>query len=182
MVAIATAIAAARIAGDGVRNAAPAIGLAALLAVAGILAYWRPAIGVGSEEVEIRNVFRRVAIPFDHLVHVDTKWALELYLDDGGKITAFAAPAPSAFAARTMRAEDARGLPRDTYVAGTVRPGDRRGTPSGDAAALVRAALATHRAREMGSATCDPVVTSTDMFAVLALAASFVAAVVGFLV
>ncbi len=182
MVAVAVAIAAARIMGDGVRGAAPAVGLSVLLAIAGAVAYWRPSVGVGSDAIDVRNVVRRTTIPVAHLIHVDTKWALELYLDDGTKVTAFAAPAPSAFAARTMRAEDARGLPRDTYIAGTVRPGDRRGTPSGDAAALVRAALNAHRAREAGDATSGPVVRGTDIPAVVSLAVGLAAAVAGFLV
>lgn len=179
---VAATIAAARIMGDGLRLAAPAVGLAALVAIAGYLAYWRPSIGVGTDSIAVRNVFHRAAIPLGRIVHVDTKWALELYLDDGSKVTAFVAPAPGAFAARTMRAEDARGLPRDTYLAGTVRPGDRRGTPSGDAAALVRAALDAYRARGDGLAPPGPAVKERDVPAMIALSLGLVAAVAGFLV
>jgi hypothetical protein len=181
MVAVAGAVAGARIMGDGVHGAAPVIGLCALLAVAGVVAYWRPFVGVGPKTIEIRNVFHRVTIPLDRLVHVDTKWALELYLDDGSKVTAFVAPAPGAFAARTMRAEDARGLPRSTYVAGTVRPGDRLGTPSGDAASIVRRAWQKSRA-EAAAGEGAPVVRGVDTGAVVALALGFAAAVAGFVV
>ena len=178
---VAATIAATRIMGDGLRLAAPVVGLAALVAVAGILAYWRPSIGVGTDAIAVRNVFHRAAIPFGRIVHVDTKWALELYLDDGTKVTAFVAPAPGAFAARTMRAEDVRGLPRDAYLAGTVRPGDRRGTPSGDAAALVRAALEAYRARGDERAP-GPAAKERDFPAVVALTLGIVGAVAGFLV
>jgi len=181
IVAIAAAIGAARIAGDGVRDAGPSIGLAALAAIAGVVGYWRPSIAVDADYVDVRNVLRRAHIPFARVIHVDTKWALELYLDDGSKVSAFAAPAPGAFAARTMRVEDARGLPRDTYLAGTVRPGDRRGTPSGDAALLVRKALADYRKRAAHDAA-DPGTRTVDVAAVLALAVGFAAAVAGFLV
>ncbi len=181
IVAVAAAAAGARILGDGARGAAPTLGLSALLATAGIVAYWRPYVGIGPDALHIRNVVRRATIPLARVVHVDTKWALEIYLDDGSKISAFAAPAPGAFAARTMRAEDARGLPRDTYLAGTVRPGDKRGTPSGDAAALVRASLATFRA---GTGADDPgdIVRTTDPVAIAALALSLVAVAAGFIV
>ena len=181
IVGVAVLVATARVMGDGLRLAAPTVGLAILLAIAGFLAYWRPSIGVGNDVIAVRNVFRRATIPLGRIIHVDTKWALEIYLDDGTKLTAFAAPAPGAFAARTMRAEDARGLPRDSYLAGTVRPGDRRGTPSGDAAILVRTALATHRARG-AEAPANPVVKEGDRSAVVALAVGLVAAVAGFLV
>ena len=181
IVAIAAAIGAARIAGDGVRDAGPSIGLAALAAIAGVVGYWRPSIAVDADYVDVRNVLRRAHIPFARVIHVDTKWALELYLDDGSKVTAFAAPAPGAFAARTMRAEDARGLPRDTYLAGTVRPGDRRGTPSGDAAALVRKALQDYR-KLAGHDSADAVARTVDAGAIFALAVGLAAAVAGFLV
>ena len=124
---------------------------------------------------------RTVRIPLARIIHVDTKWALELYMDDGSKVTAFAAPAPGAFAARTMRAEDARGLPRDTYLAGTVRPGDRRGTPSGDAAALVRKAVEDHR-KLAGLAATTPVTRTIDAGAIVALVIGLGAAVAGFLI
>ena len=181
IVGVAALVAAARIAGDGLRAAAPAVGLAALVAIAGYLAYWRPSIGVGPDAIAVRNVFRRTTVPLGHIVHVDTKWALELYLDDGRKLTAFAAPAPGAFAARTMRADDARGLPRGSYLDGTVRPGDRRGTPSGDAAVLVRTALATHRKGD-ADAAAGPVAHQDDRFAVIALGVGLAAAVAGFLI
>jgi hypothetical protein len=181
IVAIAAAVAAARIAGDGLHEAGPTVGLAALVAIAGVVGYWRPSIAVGPDSIDVHNVVRHAAIPFARIIHVDTKWALELYLDDGSKVSAFVAPAPGAFAARTMRAEDARGLPRDTYLAGTVRPGDRRGTPSGDAAALVRKALEDYRKRAGHDAT-DPVTRTVDVGAALALAVGLAAAITGFLV
>ena len=181
IVAVAAAVAAARIMGDGLREAAPTVGLATLVAIAGVVGYWRPSIGIGPDSLDVHNVLRRAAIPLARVVHVDTKWALELYLDDGSKISAFVAPAPGAFAARTMRAEDARGLPRDTYLAGTVRPGDRRGTPSGDAAALVRKSLEDYRRRDPEE-TSDRVTRTVDVGAVLALAVGLAAAIAGFVV
>ncbi len=181
IVAVAATVAAARVMGDGLRGAAPTVGLAALVAIAGVVGYWRPSIRVGPDSIDVHNVLRRATIPLSRVVHVDTKWALELYLDDGSKVSAFVAPAPGAFAARTMRAEDARGLPRDTYLAGTVRPGDRRGTPSGDAAALVRKSLEDYRKR-VGHDAADPITRTVDVGAILALTVGLAAAFEGFLV
>jgi hypothetical protein len=177
---VATLIAVATVLGDGPRAASPTVGACLLLAIAGVVAYWRPCVGIGPDAVVVNNVVRRATIPFARLVYVDTKWSLELYLDDDTKVTAFAAPAPGAFAARTMRSEDARGLPRDTYVAGTVRPGDRRGTPSGDAAALVRAAWERSRTARTRAAS-GQVSRSVDVPAVIALAVGGAAAITGFL-
>ncbi len=180
IVAFAALVATARVLGDGARGAAPALGLCALLAIAGVVAYWRPAVGIGADKIEVRNVLRTATVPLERVVHVDTKWALAIFLDDGSMITAFAAPAPGAIAARTMRAEDARGLPADTYLAGTVRPGDRRGTPSGDAAALVRTAWEAFRKRATAP-TGRAVATTVNVGAVGALAVGGLIAIAGFL-
>ena len=180
IVGVAAAVAGARIAGGGIRGAAPTVGLMTFLAITGVVAYWRPYVGVGGDHVVLRNVVRFADVPLSRIVHVDTKWSLELYLDDGTRVTAFAAPAPSAAAARTMRAEDGRGLPKSTYVAGTVRPGDRRGTPSGDAAALVREAWERHRTS--GDRDEKRVTRGVDVRSVVALVAGAVVAVAGYLV
>ncbi|GAB4099932.1 PH domain-containing protein [Sinomonas halotolerans] len=118
----------------GLRFAAPL----ALLAVAGWVLFWRPAVVVSDAGVELRNPFRSIGIPWDALAYVDTKYALTL-ATGSQRFTAWAAPAPGIWGARHASPEHLDGLPETTYgPARSVRPGDLRNTDSGQAAALVR--------------------------------------------
>jgi hypothetical protein len=111
----------------------------ALVALFAWTALWRPHLVVDDDGVEVRNVFRTVFIPWNALIHVDTKHALTLFTP-GRRISVWAAPAPGrAAAARAARAER-RGKvgPAPTRDDGTVRPSDLLGTDSGQAAYLVR--------------------------------------------
>lgn len=113
---------------------------APLLAV-GALAwwlFWYPSVVIGPDAVELRNPMRTVEVPWAALIHVDTKYALQL-VTPGGSYTAWAAPAPGARAAHGGRPEHMQNLPGSSYgPAGSVRPGDLRNTDSGLAALLVR--------------------------------------------
>jgi hypothetical protein len=144
----------------GARFAAPFL----LLAVAGWVMFWRPAVVVSDAGVELRNPFRSIGVPWDALAHVDTKYALTL-VAGGRRFTAWAAPAPGIWGARNARPEHLRGLPESTYgPARSVRPGDLAHTHSGQAAAVVRErwaeALASGAARA-GRADATPVVRRT---------------------
>jgi hypothetical protein len=139
---------------------------AAFIALLAWEALWQPYVLVDDDGVVLRNVLRTVRVPWDALVHVDTKYALTLFTP-GHRYAAWAAPAPgrgaSARAAKAQGAPRARlpmvGQPMADLEAGSAgvlgsegsRPGDLVGTESGDAAYLVR----THwtAAREQGRIT-----------------------------
>jgi hypothetical protein len=113
--------------------------LAALICLTIWAVFWAPKVVVGPERLEVRNVAATYEVPWAAISHIDTKWALTLYTT-GGRITAFAAPAPSG-----LRAEHASGsaglrhLPESTFDAGrSARPGDVPGTASGDLAWVIR--------------------------------------------
>lgn len=112
----------------------PTAALAAHLAWAGL---WRPCVSVGAEGVDIRNVSHVVRIPWEALIHVDTKYALTLHTP-GQRFTAWSAPAPGML---TASAAARRGARREARTAGDMpRTGDLAGTDSGDAAIIVREA------------------------------------------
>ncbi len=98
-------------------------------------ALWAPGLTIDDAGVRIRNVTHTVDLPWEALIHVDTRFALTLRTPDAA-YTAWSAPAPSALtAARVGRRADNREL----RVAGAApRPGDLAGTDSGDAALLIR--------------------------------------------
>ena len=110
----------------------------ALFAFIGWALLWRPRLAVGDEGVEVINVTRTIDIPWQALIHVDTKYALTLYTP-GRKFPVWSAPAPGT--ARTLRAtrQETKGLVGRPNVADSVRrPGDLLNTESGAAAEVVR--------------------------------------------
>lgn len=114
--------------------------LAAWLAYAVHLVMWAPSLRVDATGSEIRNPIRTIAIAWDALIHVDTKYSLTLYTP-GKQWPVWCAPQASAIVARrkARRVREDRDPrdPRNPLDAG-VRIGDLPGTESGDAAALVR--------------------------------------------
>ena len=115
-------------------------GTAPLLLVAflGWQLFWMPAVVVHDGGVTLENPFRSVQVPWEALVHVDTRFALTLVTARRSYV-AWAAPAPGIWGGRNARPEDLRGLPATTYGPGqSVRPGDLKSTDSGQAARLVR--------------------------------------------
>ncbi|MGC0370420.1 PH domain-containing protein [Microbacterium sp. SLBN-111] len=109
---------------------AGALGAAAL--VYGIL--WSPAVSVDDDGVEVDNIVLRYGVPWAALIHVDTRYALQLHTPRR-RIAVTAAPAPGATgslrAARAYRRSEGQ-------VAPNTRPGELPNTDSGRAAALVR--------------------------------------------
>lgn len=107
----------------------------ALLALFAWAALWRPSVRVADEGVTLRNVTHTVTVPWDALIHVDTRYALTLHTP-GGTFAAWAAPAPGFITA--IRANRAPAN-REARAAGdTLRSGDLIGTDSGNAAIVVR--------------------------------------------
>jgi hypothetical protein len=110
----------------------------ALFAFIGWALLWRPLLAVGDEGIEVVNVTRTIDIPWQALIHVDTKYALTLYTP-GRRFPVWSAPAPGT--ARTLRAtrQETKGLVGKPNVADSVRrPGDLLNTESGAAAEVVR--------------------------------------------
>jgi hypothetical protein len=115
---------------------APALAWFALSAWA---VFWAPSVAVGEAGLNVRNVAASHYVPWAAISRIDTKWALTLHTGQG-KVTAFAAPAPSSLQPlRRAGARDIGHLPESTFDAGgSVRPGDLPGTASGDLAWVVR--------------------------------------------
>jgi hypothetical protein len=110
----------------------------ALFAFIGWAMLWRPRLTVADDGIEVVNVTRTIRIPWQALIHVDTKYALTLYTP-GRKFPVWSAPAPGT--ARTLRAtrQETAGRVGKPKVADSVRrPGDLLSTESGAAAEVVR--------------------------------------------
>ncbi|WP_026555633.1 PH domain-containing protein [Arthrobacter sp. 35W] len=132
---------------------------AAALAFIGYWLFWYPVVRLDADAVLLRNPVRRISVPWDALIQVDTKYALTL-VTTKGSFAAWAAPAPGALGAFRAKASDAQDLPATSYGAGgSMRPGDLKNSDSGAAAQLVRthwAALA-----EAGALNVDATETAT---------------------
>jgi hypothetical protein len=98
--------------------------------------YWRPCVVVSNGGVRLVNVTRTIDVPWPSITDVETRYALTL-VTAYGRFAAWAAPAPSAGTAlRTaMRSRPPAG---EDEVVRTVTKGEMAGTPSGDAATMVR--------------------------------------------
>jgi hypothetical protein len=132
----------------------------ALFAVLAWATLWRPLLVIGDAAITVVNVTRTIRVPWEALIHVDTKYALTLYVP-GAKYPVWSAPAPGT--ARTLRAtrNETRGRVGRPSVDDTVRrPGDLLGTESGAAAEVIRrrwTALQNAGAIEAGRADETPV-------------------------
>ncbi len=99
---------------------------------------WRPLLIIGDDEIRIVNPLREVRIPWNALVHVDTKFALTLFTP-GKKYEVWIAPSPGRSFGYRNAAAASRGQSQTApYRTQTVRPGDLESSESGAAAALVR--------------------------------------------
>ena len=98
---------------------------------------WRPSLTVLPDEVEMLNPLRTVHIPWNALVHIDTKFALRLFTP-GHTYEVWAAPAPGrsfGFRSSTASRQPERG---GVFTSGKVRPSDLETSDSGEAAGMVR--------------------------------------------
>lgn len=154
----------------------------ALFALIGWAMLWRPLFVVDRDGLTVVNVTRTVHIPWEALIHVDTKYALTLYTP-GKKFPVWSAPAPGT--SRTLRAtrEETKGrVGRPSVESSVRRPGDLLSTESGAAAEVVRrrwAELQASGAIEPGRADEAPVTSRwhvATLCAAVVLAAGTVAA------
>jgi len=152
-----------------------ALGAAAL--VTGIL--WSPSVAVDDDGVQVDNIVTRYRVPWAALIHVDTRYALQLHTP-GRRISVTAAPAPGA--AGSLRAARAHRRSEDGS-APQIRPGELPQTDSGRAAALVRTrwfALRDAGRIEAGvadSARVDVSVRADNLLLLVGGAAALIAAV-----
>ena len=114
------------------------IAFSALLIYLVWLLFWQPHIEVAEQGVIIVNLLRTHQIPWGQIVRIDTRWALEIFTEKR-KYTAWSAPAPGRHTSMLASRDQGEHLPKSSYVAGTVRPGDLVNTDSGSAAARIRA-------------------------------------------
>jgi len=99
--------------------------------------FWVPRVTVDQAGVTVVNPARTIDLTWSAIQRIDTRWALTLFTPNG-KVTAFAAPAPSNYSIFRARPADFKGLPESTYVAKSIRPGDLPQSPSGHVALVVR--------------------------------------------
>lgn len=78
---------------DFLRALAPTVGIA----TAAWAVLWRPLVEVSDGGVRVVNPLRTVHVPWPALTGVDTRWSLTLHTTTAGVVSAFAAPAPTAF-------------------------------------------------------------------------------------
>lgn len=108
---------------------------AAFVALWAWVALWQPHVAVADDGVHLENVTHTVDIPWEALIHVETRYALTL-ITPRARYAAWAAPAPGALRASAAgRRADNREL---RVTGGPARPGDLLGTESGDAAMVIR--------------------------------------------
>lgn len=139
---------------DGVASLLVWVAPVLLVAWLAWVLYVAPAVTVTDGFVEVANPFRTHRVPWGDIAEVETRYALTVQTRAGRRIRAWAAPAPGARRAMTMRSEE---LARTAGDGDTRRPSDALGTASGDAAGLVRRHLETARrgglSRPGGTAT-----------------------------
>lgn len=113
------------------------LAFSALLIYLAWLLFWQPHITLSDQGVTIINLLRTHEIPWPQIMRIDTRWALELFTEER-KYTAWSAPAPGRHTGLLASKDQGEHLPKTTYLAGTVRPGDLVNTDSGAASARVR--------------------------------------------
>jgi len=101
------------------------------------LLFWQPNLKVSDGGVIIVNLLRTHQIPWDQILRIDTRWALQIDTEKA-KYTAWSAPAPGRHTGLLASKDQGQHLPSSSYIAGTVRPGDLVNTDSGAAAAHIR--------------------------------------------
>jgi Bacterial PH domain len=142
-----------------------------LVGFVGFALFWMPRLDVAESEVTVRNVFTTVHVPWHAIERIDTKYALTIYTATS-KISVWASPAPTRYAAQVGATSDAR---LAASVAGTnPRPGDLLDTHSGAAAFVIRRHLDDLREDgKLNAAGTDDVTLRRDIhWATIALLAA----------
>jgi len=147
---------------NGFGSANAALAFLVLLAALAYAAYFRPSIEVHEDRVRLINVVTIATIPFARLTSIGTRWALEMYADDGTKATAFAAPAPGATKSRRLSLNEAHWGSNPASLYHTDTPTAQPGTASGDAASIIDHAFAAWRKANPDSSAPGASTASAD--------------------
>lgn len=162
------------------RGAAAAVIAVVWLAYAAFVVLWAPALVVDRDGSAIRNPLRTIRVPWEALIHVDTKYSLTLFTP-GRSWSVWCAPQAGRLSARrkARRARDDDRDPRDprSPLDAGMRIGDVPGTESGDAARLVRERWAQAARDADAEAIAVPVVVHWTRVAVLAAGPALIATV-----
>ncbi|MCI2959254.1 PH domain-containing protein [Agromyces atrinae] len=163
---------------SGTRSYLDVVPLVVYIGVSAYFVLWRPSLTVDADGVHIENVTRRIDVPWNALVHIDTKYALTVHVP-GRAFAVWCAPAPGATGA--LRASrDHRAQARGTVEADIVRPGDLPATESGRAAGIIRErwhALRDSGALDAGSAHETPTTTTWNIPALAVLSVGAILAI-----
>ena len=122
---------------QGIESAISLLPWLALVSFAVWAAYWRPSLGVDDGGVRLVNVLRTIDVPWPAIQRIDTKWALTLFTAYG-KFTAWVAPAPGIRSTVNLGRARRDQVAESALAGDSIRPGDLPGSPSGNAAVLVR--------------------------------------------
>lgn len=159
---------------DGPAGAVSVLPVLALIGGFGWAAYWRPAVVVDDTGVTVVGVIATTQVPWSSIRTIDTRWALTLKTTTG-VVTAWAAPAPSRHGLYRVTKGENQNLAADTYLAGTIRPGDALSSDSGQAAEIVRRAWERWRDTPGDSPAADEPVRRRWHLATLAVGAALTA-------
>jgi len=143
------------------------------------LLFWNPSVKISEAGVIIDNIFRKTKLNWSAISRIDTKYSLSLETPSG-TIRAWAAPAPSRYAAFMANRTESKYLPESSYIGeGLIRPGDLTTSDSGVAALIIRRHW--EALRDANSLTDKAEVsTSVAYWRIIVLIALGVAALIGF--
>jgi hypothetical protein len=143
------------------------------------LLFWNPSVRVSESGITVDNIFRKTELNWSAISRIDTKYSLTLETPEG-IIRAWAAPAPSRYAAFMANRTESKHLPESSYVGeGLIRPGDLTTSDSGVAAVVIRRHW--EFLRDSGRLNDQIQVSqSVVLWRIWILAALSVAAVIGF--
>jgi hypothetical protein len=143
------------------------------------LLFWNPSVKISEAGVIVDNIFRKTKLNWSAISRIDTKYSLSLETP-AGTIRAWAAPAPSRYAAFMANRTESRHLPESSYIGqGLIRPGDLTTSDSGVAALIIRRHW--EELRDAGSLNEKPAVSSELLrWRIIILIALAAAAAIGF--
>lgn len=152
---------------------APSTGTSGAVLLVGVawvlyLALVRPKVVCRDEDVVVVNLVREHTIPYGRIRDVDTRHSLRIHIDDGSRVTAFGAPAPSVLGAERLSRDSRRhDVSRSLQGADTVRPGDVSDSSSGAPATVIRRRLESPEPLELGPVRSRWDVTAITVTALL---------------
>lgn len=152
--------------------------------------FWVPRVEVSDGGVDVVNPLRSVHVPWPALAQVESGWSLTLVTAQGGRVTAFAAPAAGALGAGSPAQLRHRGSRQgeEHFRADALRDATSRGSAPNGLCGEATSVITARRARLTDAGYLDDprpegaaVVTTWHRAAVAALAVSAAATLAGLL-